>query len=149
MEAKTKQANPDYNAVASEYAQAMFQSIRIQNPHKSDIELSDMTKRAILLKASEYARQGYENPVEEMYHVAKMLGYTGKSFQKAPEKEAVEEKITPDYSKVAENRKRSAGMAATNGRSQAQLTQQSAVDMTVEEYAKLSTAEKRRLMYGV
>jgi len=149
LEAKTKQANPDYNAVASEYAQAMFQSIRIQNPHKSDIELSDMTKRAILLKASEYARQGYENPVEEMYHVAKMLGYTGKSFQKAPEKEAVEEKITPDYSKVAENRKRSAGMAATNGRSQAQLTQQSAVDMTVEEYAKLSTAEKRRLMYGV
>jgi|TARA_B110000503_G_scaffold84881_1_gene129155 hypothetical protein len=149
LEQKVKQAHPEYSAVATEYAQALYQSIRIQNPRKTDVELQDMTKRTILLKAGEFARQGYENPVEEMYHEARELGYTGKSLQKAPEKEAEEEKIAPDYKKVAENRKRSAGMAATNGRSQAQLTQQSALEtMTVEEYAKLSVAEKRRLMYG-
>lgn len=146
LENKAKQIHPEYGAVASEYAAAMYQSIRVQNPRKSDVELNEMTKKAILMKAGEYARQGYENPVEEMYHEARELGFTGKSFQKqeAPR----EEKIEPDLKKVAENRKRSTGMAANNGRSEGLMTlAHAATELTAAEWAKLPASEKKRLMY--
>ena len=146
-ESKVKQLYPEYGAVASEYAFAMYQSIRVQNPRKSEIELNEMTKKAILLKAGEFARAGYENPVEEMYHEARELGYTGKSFQKQ-EVKSTEEKLEPDMRKVAENRKRSAGMAATGGRQEGLMTLMAAADLTAGEWAKLSKADKKRLMYG-
>lgn len=146
-ESKVKQQNPEYAAVAAEYAQALYQSFKVQNPRKSDIELSDMTKRSILMRAAEFARAGYDNPVEELYYEAKGLGFTGKSLQKEVP-EAKEEKLQPDLRKLAENRKRSAGMAANNGRSQGLMTQAAAADLSVGEWAKLPAAEKRRIMYG-
>jgi len=148
LENKAKQQYPDYNAITTEYAAAMYQSIRLQNPRKSDIELNEMTKKAILMKAGELARAGYENPVEEMYHEAKELGFTGKSFQKEEKFQSKEEKIQPDLRRVAGNRKRSSGMAANNGRSEGMMTLGAAADLTAAEWAKLPVAEKRRLMYG-
>lgn len=149
-ENKIKQTDPGYSAVASEYANAMFQSMKMQNPRKSDVELSDMTKLAILQQAGEFARAGYENPVEELYNHAKSLGFTGKSFAKSePEpKKEVEEKLQPDLRKVAENRKRSSGMAASHGRAEGQMTITAAADLTAAEWAKLPISEKKRLMYG-
>ncbi len=148
-EAQVRKDNPEYGAVASEYAQAMYQSIRLQNPRKSYIELNEMTKKAILMKAGEFARAGYENPVEEMYHEAKELGFTGKSFQKEEAKpEPKEEKLQPDLRKVAENRKRSTGMTANNGRSEGLMTMGAAADLSAAEWAKLPKAEKQRLLYG-
>ncbi len=147
FESKAKQIHPEYGAVAAEYAAAMYQSFKVQNPRKTDIELNDMTRRAIFIKAGEFARAGYENPVEEMYHEAKELGFTGKSFQKQEVKEA-EEKLQPDMKKVAENRKRSSGMAAVNGRQEGLMTLGAAADLTAAEWARLPAADKRRIMYG-
>lgn len=146
LESKVKQDHPEYGAVAAEYAAALYQSFKVQNPRKSDIELSEMTKKSILMKAGEYARAGYENPVEEMYHEAKELGFTGKSFQK--QESPKEEKLQPDMKKVADNRKRSSGMAASNGRSEGLMTIAAAADLTAAEWARLPIADKRRIMYG-
>lgn len=149
FENKVKQQHPEYGSVASEYTAAMYQAIKLQNQQKSDFEISEMTKKAILLQAAEYARAGHENPVEEMYHRAKELGFTGKSFQKPEVKEEVkEEKIQPDMRKVAENRKRSAGMAANNGLSEGLMTLGAANDLPAIEWVKLPISERRRLMYG-
>lgn len=145
LESQVKHRYPEYSAVASEYAQAMYQSIRLQNPRKSQVELSEMTRNAILMQAGEFARQGFENPVEELFHTAKELGYTGKSFQK---EEPKEERLEPDMRKVAENRKRSTGMTANNGRSEGQMTIGVAADLTSAEWARLPKAERQRLMYG-
>ncbi len=145
FESKVKQQHPEYGAIATEYANAMAQSFRIQNPRKTDIEINDMTKRAILIKAGEFARAGYENPVEEMYHEAKELGFTGKSLLK---QEAKEVELQPDMKKVSENRKRSSGMAATNGRQEGLMTLTSAADLTSAEWARLPKADKQRLLYG-
>lgn len=148
-ENKAKQLHPEYGAVASEYAQAMYQSIKLQNRGVSELQLNEMTKKAILIQAGEFVRAGYENPVEEMFHYAKELGFTGKSYQKQESKpEPKEEKLEPDMSKVAENRKRSSGMAATNGRSEGLMTLGAAADLSAAEWAKLPVTEKRRLMYG-
>lgn len=152
LEDRVKKLYPEYSAVSSEYAAAMYQSIRIQNPKRSDVELNEMTKKAILMQAGEFARKGYENPVEEMFHTAKELGYTGKSFQKEEKKEekldAKEEKLQPDLKKVAENRKRSTGMTANNGRSEGLMTLAVAADLPAHEWAKLPKADKQRLLYG-
>jgi len=147
FESKARAENPKYDAVTSEYASALYQSFKVQNPRKSEVELNDMTKKAILIKAGEFARAGYENPVEEIYHEAKGLGFTGKSLQRQ-ESKSTEEKLEPNMKKVAENRKRSAGMAATNGRSEGMMTLKAAAELTSAEWAKLSKADKQRIMYG-
>lgn len=143
-ENKVKQAHPEYNAVTAEYAAAMYQSFKIQNPRKTDFELNEMTKRAILMRAGEYAKAGYENPVEEMYYEAKELGFTGKSFKQEPK----EERLQPDMAKVAENRKRSTGMTANNGVKEGQMTLAMAATLPAGEWARLPKAEKQRLLYG-
>lgn len=149
-EEKVKKQYPEYSAISSEYASAMYQAIKIQNPRKSEVELSEMTKRALLIKASEYANKGYENPVEEMFHEAKELGYTGKYFQREEVKpEPKEEKLQPDLAKVAKNRQRSSGMTGSNGKSEGMMTSAAASELTAAEWARLPIAEKRRLMYGV
>lgn len=148
FENKVKEQHPEYNAVSSEYAAAWYHAIKLQNPRKSDIELGEMTKKAIIMRAAEYARAGYENPVEEMYHEARELGFTGKSLQREERAESKEEKVQPDLRKVAENRKRSTGMTANNGRSEGVMTVGAAANLSASEWAKLPAAEKRRLMYG-
>lgn len=146
MENEFKRTNPEYGAVAQEYGVALAQSIRIQNPRLSEVEITERTKKTILEKAGSLMSQGY-NPIEEMYHQAKELGFTGKSFQKKEEPEAKEE-LRPDMKKVAENRKKSSGMTAGGGESKGQITKQAAVDYTNAEWAKLPAAEKQRLLYG-
>lgn len=150
FESKAKQDHPEYGAVAAEYSAAMYQAIRVRNPRKSEVELNEMTKREILFKAAEFARAGYENPVEEMYHEARELGYTGKSFQKQEKASRIKEepKLEPDLNKVAENRKRSTGMAANNGRAEGTMSMAAAADLTAAEWAKLPKAEKQRLLHG-
>lgn len=147
LENRVKQQYPEYGAIAAEYAAAMYQSIRVQNPRKSEYELNEMTKHAILLQAGQYACDGHENPVEEMFHVAREMGFTGKSMQKQEEKPK-EEKLQPDMRKVAENRKRSTGMTGSNGRAEGLMTVAAATTLTTAEWGKLPVTERRRLMYG-
>ncbi len=143
LERKFSSKEKDYEAISSEYAGILATSIKVQNPRMSNIEVAEKTKETILRKAANFLTQGYD-PIEELYHEAKELGCTGKSAVKPEPKE--EEEIKPDMKKVAENRKRSAGMAATGGESKGQITKQAAADFTNAEWAKLSKIEKQRLL---
>ncbi len=145
LEAKFRSSTPEYDAVSNEYALALAQSIKIQNPRLSAVEIAEKTKKTILFKASEWVQQGFD-PIEELFHEAKDLGFTGKSMKKEEAKE--EEEIKPDMKKVSENRKKSTGMTSSNGKSEGQVTKQAASEYSVQEWKKLPASEKRRLMYG-
>lgn len=139
---------PDYDAVAGEYAAALAASIRIQNPRKSNMEVAELAKHELLKKAGGFLNAGFD-PIEELYHEAKELGFTGKSMQRQQEKEEKPEP-KPDMSKVASNRKRSAGTAASTGESKTDLTRQYIAEngITGAEWMKLSAEKKKELMFG-
>jgi hypothetical protein len=149
FEAEFKATTKDYDAVATEYAQKVMDGIHILNPRMPRAELVERTKLTILEKAGEFALQGF-HPIEEMYHLAKEMGCTGKSFQQAAEqpKEEPKPEPKPDMAKVAANRARSAGMAGGGGESRGQMTKQAAADLSPAEWAKLPADEKKRLLYG-
>lgn len=147
LESNFKRSNPEYDGVAAEYAMALAQSIKIQNPRLNNNEVAEKTKKTILFKAATFMDKGFD-PIEELYHEAKELGFNGNSFKKTEQKQDKEEtEVRPDMKKVAENRKKSTGMAATSGKSEGQITKQAAGDFTVAEWKKLPPSEKRRLMY--
>lgn len=142
LEANFKANTPEYDAVAAEYAMAIAQSIRIQHPRLSPMDIAEKTKKTILIKAANFMRDGFD-PIEELFHEAKDLGFTGKSAQK---KEEPEEEVKPDMKKVAANRARSTGMTAASGRSEGLMTKKAAADLTVAEWKRLPKAEKARLL---
>lgn len=144
MEDKFRSSAPEYDAVASEYTRALAQSIKVQNPRLSNEQIVQRTKETILYKAAHYIENGFD-PIEEMYHEAKELGFTGKTREE-PKEERRE--VKPDMKKVAANREKSSGMAAAGGKSEGQITKQAAADFTAEQWMKLPADEKRRLMYG-
>lgn len=148
MEAKYAATNPEYEAISSEYTMALAQSIRLQNPRLTALQIAEKTKEKLFQKAANFLKDGFD-PIEELFHEAKDLGFTGQSF-KAKEEPKVEkeEKPQPDMKKLAQNRARSTGMGAANGRSEGMLTKQGAADLTVAEWAKLPKEEKQRLLYG-
>lgn len=152
MEAEFKPSVPDYDRVASDYAAALAQSIRIQNPRMTSIEIGEATKNAILRKAAQHLSNGF-NPVEEMYHDAKELlaSMRGPRETVKEEPEAKEDKpVKPDMKKVAANRQKSSGMTASNGKAEVGISrayiEQNGI--TTAEYMKLPAEERRRLMYG-
>lgn len=140
-------SDPNYAAVTAEYANAMSAAIKMQNPRKSTAEIAEITKQTIIGKAAEFARAGYANPVEELFHEAKELGFTGKSMQREPE---AKPEPKPDMAKVAENRRRNAGTASANGESKQGLTRRAIADNGISsaEWAKLPIEERKALMYG-
>ncbi len=146
LESKFASSNPDYHAVSSEYALALAQSIKIQNPRLSSAEVAEETKKAIIVKSANFLNKGFD-PIEELYNEAKELGFKGNSFKKETKEEPKEE-IKPDMKKLAENRAKSTGMTASSGESKGQLTKQAAADLTTAEWMKLPKSEKQRLLYG-
>jgi len=146
IEGEFRRSVPDYDAVANQYANAVAQSIRIQNPRLTPKEIAEKAERTILLKAASFSSQGF-NPVEEMYYEAKELGF---GAQSTPPKSTEEPApvLRPDMKKGAANRARSSGMAAVGGKSEGQLTQSAADNLTVAEWAKLPVETRERLMRG-
>lgn len=142
LEKKFRGSNPEYDAVASAYGNAIAQSFKIQNPRMGNNEIAEKTKETILKKAANYLNQGFD-PIEEIFHEAKELGFTAKKEVKADTKE---EEIKPDMKKVAANRAKSTGMASSSGKSEGILTKQAAADLSTVEWKKLPNAEKRRLL---
>lgn len=148
MERRYAATNPEYEAVSAEYAMALAQSIRLDNPHLSPAEIAERTKEKILKKAANFLKDGFD-PIEELYHTAKELGFTGKSFQRAAETEVqAKEEPKPDMKKLAQNRARSTGMGATTGRSEGMLTKEAAANMPIGEWSRLPKETKQRLLYG-
>lgn len=146
LEDNFKRRNPDYGHIAAEYSRAIAQSIKVQNPRMSNEDIIEKTKETILLKAAKYQGEGYD-PIEELYHEAKDLGFNGESMKKKEEPVDKEEEIRPDMKKVASNRARSSGMTGSRGESKGQMTKAAAADLSVAEWQKLTVEEKRRLMY--
>lgn len=142
-ENKYKRSNPEYGDVANEYGAAIARSIQIQNPRYSAQKIAEETQKTILTKAAHYLKEGFD-PIEELYHEAKELGFKGESVRRKQEVEEVE--IKPDMKKVAENRKKTTGMVASGGKSEQSLTKAAASELSVAEWSKLPTSEKRRLM---
>lgn len=142
LEMKFKEKVPDYDGVAKEYVSALASAVRIQNPRLNPHEITEKVKETVLLKAANYMRDGF-NPIEELYHEAKDLGFKA-AEPAAAEKE--EKEIKPDMKKVAENRKKSTGMSAATGEATGQITKAAAAELSVAEWAKLPKAEKLRLL---
>jgi len=144
-EEQFKQNAPaDFEDVANQYKAAVYHKIRIDNPDLSHADLLEATNKDLLMKASNYLNEGF-NPIEEMYHAAKKLGF--KAIPKEEPKPEPEEKkdLKPDLSKVAANRARNAGTAgaAASGSGGGQLTAAVAADMPAKDWAKLSPEQKK------
>lgn len=142
-ESEVTKAAPENAAIMAEYTQAIQGSIRLNNPRMSPYEIAELTKLSLFQKAGKYQNEGYANPVEEMLHEAKELGFTGKSFARKAESEADPK---PNMAKVAENRKRSAGMTGASGREDGLVSKKTAAEMSPAEWKAVDRAERQRLM---
>lgn len=132
----------DYEEVSGFVARKVAESIRVLNPSITQAELQAQTQERILLMAASYHNQGL-NPVEELYHTARdVYGYTEPDGE---EEETPRKKS--NLKTLAKNKKRSAGMAGSKGRSgTADVTLEVAADMSAAEFAKLPAETKRRLL---
>lgn len=141
LENNFRRIAPDYDDVSNAFKSDLFHSVRIQNPRMSQDQVLKETNRQILMKASVYASKGMD-PIQEMYEDAKALGY--KARPKEEPKPEPEKEIKPDLDKIAANKNRNAGMAATNGGrgGQPQMTLQTAASIPPGEWAKMSRDEK-------
>lgn len=147
LEAEFKRTTPEYGAVAQEYTMALAQSIKLQNPRISQDELVRKTKETVLLKAAGYVKDGL-NPVEELYNDAKELGFKGKKNDEKPKEEKIEK---PDMDRVAKNRNKSAGTAASTGKQPVNLSRASIRQNGLPspaEWKKLSADQKKNLLYA-
>ena len=133
---------PDYDGISNAYKSALYQSIRMQNPRKTHVQLLEDTRNTLLYKANGYINSGLD-PIQELYEEAKSLGIT----PVAAETEAKAEVLKPNLSNVAKNKAKNAGMVAAKGSGAGgQLTREGAVDLTAGEWSKLSAGEKARLL---
>jgi hypothetical protein len=133
----------DYEDVTTSYRNSVYQSLRILNPRMPHDDLLDMTRKQILMKASEYYNQGLD-PIAEMYFEARELGFKGE--KKEPEKAEVAEqpKAKTDLKKIAQNKKRSAGMAGAPSSGMSAPP----VNLTPKEFKNLTPEQKRAYLAG-
>lgn len=142
LEAKFKEATPDYDDVAEHFVTRIRQDIGLRYPNATEAQINEAARNQLLQIASSYANQG-QNPVEALYKLTKeRLGYVPKQAAAA-----ASDKAKPDLAKIAANKAKSAsGAAAGGGASKPSITAEDAVNMSTAEFAKLSPAEQRRLM---
>lgn len=140
FEDQFKKTAPDYDDVKSYYVNMLAFSIKNLNPKISNEALARAVTNQIMVRASQYMNEGYENPIQAIYDEVKSMGYKPK--------EEKEEGKKPDLERVAKNRERNAGMAGASGSAgNGELTKRyAATEMTSAEWAKLPVAERERLM---
>lgn len=138
FEDQVKGVVEDYDAVASQYAQAVTQSILIQNPRLNTTQAWEQAERYLLERAGQYLQQG-KNPAFEIYKDAVKLGFKA---QPVAEQEPVKEKpAAPDLDKIAANKKRSSSMVAVKGGAKPTKTLESLINAPLSELSKLSREE--------
>lgn len=143
LEEKFRAKNPEYDDIAQQYTSALAYSLKVQNPRLSNTEIMERAKVEILKRAGAYLRDGFD-PIEEMFHDAKEMG-----FKPRAKEESVEEKpLKPDMKKVAENRAKSPGTAAAGGGdAKGNMTMKYAVEnLTLADFSKMSDAEIAQMM---
>ncbi len=138
LENQVKGQYPDYEQVSKAYQSEIYKGVYAQNPRKTPEEVWELTKTAILNKAAEYHRAGF-NAAEELYHDGKEMSDRFGLLQKPEPKEEVKTEPKPDMAKVASNRARSAGLAGAAGESKSNPTPQHvATSYTAADIAKMS-----------
>lgn len=142
----------DYDAIGIAYRGALYNAYKVQNPTATDDQVMQQVKVDLLTKAGNYVKAGVD-PCEALYNEAKSLGlqpyYPQEEQEDAQEEEQPKVKKKPSLKTIAKNKKRSAGMAGTKGASnQVNLTGQTAVEMPLSEFAKLTPSELQALEYG-
>jgi hypothetical protein len=143
LEENFKSTVPDYEDISNGYKEAIYQSLKIQNPYKSHIELLNDTKMTLLVKAGQFVNQGLD-PIQELYEEAKSLGIRPNVKADEPLKEEVKK---PKLDVIAKNKARNGGMLGAEGSGSGGLiTKEMAAEMTVAEWSKLSASEKARLL---
>lgn len=143
---QTRQQYPDADDARQYYANIVGASLKIMNPNITNVQLNQMVRDKLMLRASELLNEGHRNPIQAMYEESKALGYKPRSKEAAVE---VQAEIKPDLSKVAANRARNAGTAGANGSAErGEVTLKSASEMTNAEFAKLSVEQKRKILGG-
>lgn len=143
LEENFKSTVPDYEDISNGYKEAIYQSLKIQNPYKSHIELLNDTKMTLLVKAGKFVNQGLD-PIQELYEEAKSLGIRPNVKAEEPVREEVKK---PKLEVIAKNKARNGGMLGAEGSGSGGLiTKEMAAEMTVAEWSKLSASEKARLL---
>lgn len=143
FEATVRTANPDYDQAKSFYANTIAYSIKKLNPKITNERLVEAVNNKMLVRASEFLNEGYDNPIEAMYNESKEWGFTPK---KADEGKEEKPEIKPDLAKVSANRARNAGTAGAQGDSgRSELTPAVAMGLTNAEFSKLKPAEKESI----
>lgn len=145
IEAEYRIANPDYDNVVAQYAQAAFHAHKINNPRMNDQQISRAVEMAFLERASKYLDKGLD-PAEEIYNDAVALGFNVQKQQDEQKQEPVKKK--PDLDVIARNKARSAGMSGGSKSTGGQNTIKSLVDMPLSEFSKISAEELRRIERG-
>ncbi len=134
-------AAPDYNDASNHLKAMIATSIKLLDPAITPEELAKKTVKTYLTRAAVAMRDGI-NPAQALYNQALQVGY-----RKTVKEEAKEEEKN-NFAKVAENKKKSAGMIGTGGGSKPNTTAKAAATMSNGEFSRLDPVELERLMYG-
>lgn len=142
LENQFKQDHPDFDDVKKYYVNTLAFSLKNLNPKMTNDALAKAVTNQILMTASQYYNEGYENPVAVIYENVKAMGY------QPPKEEKEAEEKKPDLARVAKNKERNAGMAGSaGGAGKGEMTKQyAATELTAAEWARLPIAERERLM---
>lgn len=144
LESAFRSQAPDYDDVMEGYKMQLKAGLEAVYPYATPEQINAEMGRQIIATSKKLAQDGL-NPVEELYYIAKERGYAPR--RQEPAVEAVETPRRPDLAKVAANRQRNAGMAASTGASKPKgLTAQEAASLSPSEWAKLTVEEKRQLL---
>lgn len=134
------QQAPDYSAAADHVKRMIATSIKFLEPDIAPEALAKRTVRKYLEHAAIALRDG-KHPGSAIYEIAQSTGY-----RKAEVKE--EPKERNNFAKIAENKKKTSGMAGAGGSGgQPETTAEYATKMPISEFSRLSPNELDRLMY--
>lgn len=135
----------DYSDVVGEYARAVANAYRLNNPRASQDEIVKNVERSFIEKAASYYAKGL-NPAEELYNDALSLGFKAQKKQEEDKKEDTKRK--PDLDVIAKNKERSSNMAGGSRNSGGIPTKNYVIDMPLSEFSKIHPDELRRIERG-
>lgn len=132
---------PDYEQARNHLAKIYAEEYKLNNPKITDKQLIQSVAKEII-KVADFAAENGKDPAAFIYDRASLYGYRPEVKQEVKP----EPRKTPDLSKVAANKERSAGMAAGAGSGATNtLTWEVLERMSTEERAKLTESDWKRL----
>jgi hypothetical protein len=141
-EAQVRAQAPDFDAAANHLKALLATSIKVQNPMIAPEDLAEQTLNLYAGRARDALLSG-KHPGQALYEQAFELGYAP-AEPEAPKPVAPALKM-PSLAKLAENKKKSSGMANSGGNGAAFPTNDAVLSMTNAERLKLTESDWARL----